>query len=388
MSNSLQLETQKIQAKKVLTRIAVGLVEQQEHITKRTALPITSSNEHIKSGLEQLSVLCISHKTMPPLHHKEVVNWLHQPVEDWPGVGKLMADANLFGSLLFLGQPTDLAYELSERMRSGSNPEIEIQDLPFKDILNYCSENKLDEQYVKARLFLVQNSYLQWGTTIINRDLDWEPKIRSLLCATYERIPLACRVKQQNGVEQIALCPRCGWPLEWQGSSRLRAVCYSDLCTQLVDDINTPEKWVSYHPESMRTIRGIQASVVAPERSLIQLRDSLLKLGLDCSLWPSIDNYDLMIKFPTGEVWAVDMKDQANPRELAWSLKPFKQFPAWNKAFYIFPDYRYKGKYKKVFKAVWDVRCQSDSTLNDIKVLSLKQLVSQVKNIKSSSNKK
>ena len=382
MSNTSQPESQKIQAKKILTRIAVGLVEQQEQITKRSAPPVTSPNEHIKSGLEQLSVLCISYKTMPPLHHKEVVNWLHQPVEEWPGVGKLMEAANLSGSLLFLGQPTDLAYELSERMRSGGNPEVEIQDIPFKDILEYCSENKLDEQYVKARLFLVQNSHLEWGTKIINSDLDWDPEIRSLLCATYERIPLACRVKR-NGVYHLALCPRCGWPLEWQGSSRRHAVCYSDLCSRLVNNMSTPEKWVPYRPESMRTIRGIQASVVAPERSLIQLRDTLVKLGLDCSLWPSVDNYDLMIKFPTGEVWAVDMKDQANARELAWSLKPFKQFPAWNKAFYIFPDYRYKGKYKKVFQAVWDVRCQENSALRDLGVLSLKQFVSQVNNFKS-----
>ncbi|MBD2568810.1 MULTISPECIES: restriction endonuclease-related protein [Nostocaceae] len=382
MSNIPSLDSQKIQAKKILTRIAVGLVEQQEKITKRNASPITSSNEHIKSGLEQLSVLCITHKSMPPLHHKEVVNWLHQPVEDWPGVGQLMADANLFGSLLFLGQPTDLAYELSERMLSG-NPEIEIQDIPFKDILEYCSENKLDEQYIRARLFLVQNPYLEWGTKIINSDLDWEPEIRSLLCATYERIPLNCRVKQ-NGVEQIALCPRCGWTLEWQGSSRHRAVCYSDLCSRLVSDINTPQQWIPYRPESMRTIRGIQASVVAPERSLIQLINTLVNLGLDCSLWPSIDNYDLMIKFPNGKVWAVDMKDQANARELAWSLKPLKQFPAWDKAFYIFPDYRYKGKYKKVFQAVWDVRCQENSALRDIGIFSVKQFVGQVKNFKSS----
>ncbi|MHC5719693.1 MAG: hypothetical protein ACYTX0_48550, partial [Nostoc sp.] len=110
MLKSSKTETNNtIQAKKILTRIAVGLVEQQEQITKKSVPPVTSPNEHIKSGLEQLSVLCINYKTMPPLHHKEVVNWLHQPVEDWTGVGELMADANLFGSLLFLGQPTDLA---------------------------------------------------------------------------------------------------------------------------------------------------------------------------------------------------------------------------------------------------------------------------------------
>jgi hypothetical protein len=91
-----------------------------------------------------------------------------------------------------------------------------------------------------------------------------------------------------------------------------------------------------------------------------------------------------MIKFPNGKVWAVDMKDQANARELAWSLKPFKQFPAWDKAFYIFPDYRYKGKYKKVFQAIWDMRFQENHALRDIGIFSLKQFVGQVKLFKSS----
>lgn len=378
MSNPLQLESQKTQAKQILTRIAIGLIELQEQITKRTAPPVTSPNEHLKSGLERLSVLCISHKTMPPRHHKEVVKWLHQPVEDWPGVGKLMQEANLSGSLLFLGQPTDFAYELTERTQSGGNTNLEIQDIPFKDILEYCSNNKLDEQYVKARLFLVQNPYLEWGTTIISRDLDWNPEVRSLLCATYERIPLACRVKR-NGKEQIALCPRCGWLLEWQGSDRPRALCYSDLCSRLVENISYPEQWIPYRPESMRTLRGIQASVVAPEQLLIQLRDNLVELGLDCSLWPNVDSYDLWVKFRTGEVWAVDMKDQANARALALDLKPFKQFPQWDKAFYIFPNHRYTGKYKKEFQSIWTLRCKEKSSLKDISVLSLRQFVSQIR---------
>ncbi|MEH1945332.1 MAG: hypothetical protein V7L01_34670 [Nostoc sp.] len=378
MNNGLQAESQKFSLKQAVTRIAVGLVEQQEQISNRIALPITSANKHIKSGIEQLSVLCIRHKIMPPRHHKEVVDWFHRRLEDWPGVlGEFMQEMDFTEPLLFFGRPTDLTYELAERVNQGYEPELEIKDLPFKDILELCTRKRLDHQYVKARLFLVQHSYLEWGTREINRDLEWDLEVRELIRASYEPIPVSCRI-MRNGYEQIALCPRCGWPLAWQNHARPRAFCYSDLCSRLVERINYPEKWIPYHSESLRTNRGIQASVVAPEQMLVQLHNTLEAKGLTCQLWPNVDNYDLYIKFPSGITWAIDFKDYSSPRHIALELKPFKQSPYWDKAFYIFPDYRNTTRYNKIFYSIWQEQCQQNSNLSRIEVLFLKKFLAKV----------
>jgi hypothetical protein len=63
-------------------------------------------------------------------------------------------------------------------------------------------------------------------------------------------------------------------------------------------------------------------------------------LGLDVELWPAFDRYDLRIVFPNREVWAVDVKDWANPFLLARRVKPIPSDPPWTRAYFVFPDER------------------------------------------------
>lgn len=354
----------------VVTRLAMGLIEQYEQTVQGDAPPITSLNPLLKTGLEQLCVICLSKGVMPPQHHKEVVEWLHQPVEEWSGaVGSLMAEAGLYDSLLFRGVPTDFAYDLKARLSEGEI-EIEIQDLPFKEIIQYCRDKQLDEQYVSARLFLVEHSYLPTGTHVISQNLDWEQGLCEKLVACYERIPISARVVRE-GVESVALCPQCGWVMDWQTSPHTQvAQCFSDLCLKLNEQVRKKPRWVSYFPEAMRTTRGIQRSIVAPERSLLKLKSDLEELDRDiqCQLWPHFDSYDLLLKLPSGKRIAVDMKDYSDPAHLATVLKEFRQYPEWDSCYYIFPDYRSSGTYWKRFKAAWSRRCKVNPNLKSISV--------------------
>jgi hypothetical protein len=54
--------------------------------------------------------------------------------------------------------------------------------------------------------------------------------------------------------------------------------------------------------------------------------------------WPGVDEYDLRIVFADGTAWAIDIKEYANPHDLASQLKPFKgdaEHIRFDRAFYV-----------------------------------------------------
>lgn len=359
----------------VATRLAVGVVELQKQIVAGNSLPVTSPQPQFRAGLEQLSVLCLAHSVRPPAHHQETVQWLHTPMEQWLGLESTMATAGLSGALLFHGVPTEYAYDLAFRVEGDSN--LEIDDLLFKDILEYCQQNRLESQYTNARQFLVEHSYLQQGTHLINSNLDWDKPIADLLCAIYERIPLKARVSK-NGTEMVALCPRCGWTLEWYGDY---ASCYNDLCGRLVERIHPPDRWIPYHLEMVRVNRGVQQYVVAPERMLLVLKSALEQMGATCELWVAVDSYDLWVQFPSGVRWAIDLKDYSSPTRLASAFKPFKRYPEWDECFYVIPDYRKVGNYNKQLQVAWKARYQREPELQDIKICYVKQILKKAERV-------
>jgi hypothetical protein len=74
----------------------------------------------------------------------------------------------------------------------------------------------------------------------------------------------------------------------------------------------------------------------------VHAASALRALGLTVHLWPGYDTYDLHIHFPSGDAWAVDIKDWRFPHFLAQQLKPLARVHRlpWHRAFYAIPDER------------------------------------------------
>jgi REase associating with pPIWI_RE/pPIWI_RE three-gene island domain Y len=342
------------EAKQVMTHLAVGLLRQDEAMQKGVASPVTALDEQLQWGWDKLAFLCYKQYTLPPRHLPQLIDWLHRPVEDWEGLGPLFAEASLSGPLLSYGAPSELCTELGRGLHLSSDPERELQDTPFKEILAYCQKHHLAEQYKEARLFLVSNPYLPFGGITISSDSKWDPEVRKWLRLSYESIPSTCR-RMTGEQECIALCPRCRWPLEWRSSKRSIAVCYNDLCGHLIPGIHDPQRWERVIPEAMRTTRGIQESVVAPEVPLLELQRRLKdEYRLSCDLWPEVDSYDLAVHLSDGQCWAVDMKDYRSPTDLAAKVRGFRPTPKWDRAFFVFPEHRRSPGYLQTFRALWN----------------------------------
>jgi hypothetical protein len=69
-------------------------------------------------------------------------------------------------------------------------------------------------------------------------------------------------------------------------------------------------------------------------------------------MWPRFDAYDLRVPLPGGRVWAVDVKDWANPALLSKNIREFRAEPPYDQAFVVIPQYRFKIRedYKRVFR--------------------------------------
>jgi hypothetical protein len=343
--------------KQIITRLALGLMRQDEAIQKGVLVLATKPDDQFQSGWDDLTTFCHILGVAPPRHLPELVVWLHQPIETWGGFEDLALQADISGRLLSYGAPSEQCMALSREMHLASDPERELQDVPFKEILSYCKHNytkdpRLIEQYRKARLFLVTNPYLPYGAITITSNSYWDSEIRKWLRQCYEPLPRSC-YQQINGQSKIALCPRCGWPLEWPSKKVRLARCYSDLCGQLVSTLHYPTQWLEAPIDAMRTTRGIQSSVVAPEVPLLRLKERIeQEFGFPCELWPEIDNFDLLVTRDR-ERLAIDMKDHVGVRKLAEEATAFPLTPAWDQAFYIFPEHRRQPGYFRTFSSLW-----------------------------------
>ncbi len=233
------------------------------------------------------------------------------------------------------------------------DPYLEIQDGPFKDILAAAHEINNPAQYTLARAFIGRHPIVEDRIATIQANTNWDDLIRTHLVQCYEPILPQC-FRSEGGKKLIYCCPRCGWALRWKGDE---AVCYQGgPCADLVGDLAAHAEAIPYKREMVCTTEGIQKYVVAPEIDLFYIHDKLQhEWGALTELYPDFDLFDLLVKFPNGAVWAVDVKDYRQAARLARKLneKPFAWGRNWTQAFYIFPDYRATPDYLNIFKIGW-----------------------------------
>jgi len=107
---------------------------------------------------------------------------------------------------------------------------------------------------------------------------------------------------------------------------------------------------------ALQTNFGIQASVAGPEVALFHLYDKLTKeMGLACSLFPHIDQPDLVVTLSDHARFAADLKDYKSATALARHLTGtfFPTPEPWDHMFYLLPDHRKTPTYRETLKENW-----------------------------------
>ncbi len=362
-SETSVFETLNIDIKTMLSWLAVGLMRQEDARQHGKSRPVSHLDEYLQQGWNQLYALCLGLDIPGPRHLPDLVRWLHQPLEEWPGIGSLCSShLKLEGALLSYGIPTETCRELDREMGGSINPERELADLPSKHILDMCWAGQLSEgfdpaeQYTRWRTFVCRNKVLPDGKISIVSDPDWAPEIRDELLKCYEPLLQAC-IRYEQGKPVIARCLRCGWPLRWRARDPNVAYCYDDLCAERVPQFHFPTVWEPIMPAvALQTTFGVQASVAGPEVALIHLYDRLTQeMRLHCELWPHIDQPDLVVTLSDHARWAADMKDYKRASNCAKTLTghAFPTPEPWDRMFLLLPDHRKTPTYRETLSRQW-----------------------------------
>jgi hypothetical protein len=290
---------------------------------------------------------------MPPRTIPQLVDWLHQPIEAWDGIGERFKREEATRLLLVNGYPSELCVQLASRFVNTYDPHLELQDDNFRQFLEACRDIQDPEQYAEVRTFINLTPLVEDFHEQVSGNPRWRAEVRPWLNRCYEDIPRAC-IRRHGGELYIYLCPYCSWVLLW---NRNEASCHlNGPCAFIDGNLSEKARQVPYLVGMARTTEGVQRYVVAPEITLIRIHSRLSReWGLRCSLYPQFDAYDLLIEFPNGKRWAVDVKDHRRAVELAINLNltRFRYVPPWNRAFYIFPNYQATPGYLNEFGNYW-----------------------------------
>lgn len=312
-------------AKDILRYVATGLVEwEKRELLHRAHLP-----HALRIGMSQMYLTSLLRGEEAPENLPEFFDWAEKPIVRWSPASEIKY---LSPDVTFIeeGQVSDFCLQWQV---SGSDVEMQVQEKVLQDVLEYCRGHQLEEEYRAFRKLIITQPTLPYREY---RRLQSSPQLRPLrdfLQQTY--VNLIDLVED----DQYHLCPRCKY-VQRKRDDRTYS-CQNAWCHRLCANLNLSllppipkeeaENWKAVIPGVYRygTLPGIWE---------IHLADKLAKLGVRVTLWPKIDEFDLLVQLTPKVCWAIDVKDWSSLDEER--LRKVQYRPDATETFVVFPDER------------------------------------------------
>lgn len=232
------------------------------------------------------------------------------------------------------------------------------------DILNGTEERILyekmkelsQEQYTLIREFIIQHPLVSKDKLLnLKMEMTGSPIAADALNFAYE---------EWDG--EAYRCPYCGWTMK---VGKYGPVCHSRHCTDITP-VLTEDMKINQSKEPLRLKKGIMRYFAMPGKLEIEIANYCRDLGLNPTLWPMMDTYDIEIKFPDGEIWEIDAKAYRNPIALKNKVSTDEAFnrEGYDRGFYVIPSEYVKNirNYTKIVNKVIKnkrVKCITSHTL-------------------------
>lgn len=284
-------------------------------------------------ALNEITLCCLVRGARPPRSLPDFLSWCRErPVEDWPI--ELPPDAVAPDQYLIddeSSHPTTFCYEWAME-GPDSSVRDEVHGL-IQSAADLCAQAALPESYPVFRRLLVEQPVLdQAGLFRIATDQFLDP-VRDLLGSAYR--PASDIYLCHGGYTPCRRCSTLLTPLQ-DGSWW----CENDACRQqgaplpgkpLVAD----QAGVVHHLD-----RALRQFVSGPGRAALELEARLRALGVATELWPVREVCDVMVSFPDGHVWTIEVKDHANPALLGRLAEREHARSSRGEDFWVVPGYR------------------------------------------------
>jgi REase associating with pPIWI_RE/pPIWI_RE three-gene island domain Y len=356
----VELELQ-IPVTETLRYLATGLAEwekrepvEQLHIPK--ALRIGMSRMYLTSLL--------SGDELAPSNLPEFFNWAKKPVVEWKPATEIK---NLSPEVTLIedGLVSDFALQWQV---TGSDVEMQVQEKILHDVLQYCRANQLEEQYRALRKLIIERPilpYLEYRRLLSSTQLR---PLRDFLLQIYvDLVDLA-------GDSAYHFCPRCKYVMRRRRDGTYS--CRNMTCEQLSakDHLSPLPSVPKQQAETWKAVTpGVHRYGTLPGLWEIHLAEDLTKLGVRVTLWPEIDEFDLLVEFSKKVRWAIDVKDWSYLDEERLRYVEYR-FDT-TETFVVFPDEREEALRIRV------QRQHIEPELSGVRLKLVSEIIDQAKKI-------
>lgn len=289
--------------------------------------------DEAQRALDRTVLACLLRGADPPLSVSDLLVWCRQrPVTEWPldlPDGLAGSEDRLIDEDAYV--PTDLCYEWAVDRPDSATEQIDRALIGLA--MDRCRSANAPASYVAFRRLLIEHPVL---TRDKAAEIALEPAFTPL-DGLLQQIYLPAPIGWARG-GRFTSCRRChtllapmregGW---W---------CENARCRHQGDAPVGPAYDELEGGGVLLLTRPLRLFVTSPGVAELRLERALLRLRLTPELWPNYDAYDLRIPLPDGRVWAVDVKDWANPALLGRNAGPLPKDPPYDEAFLLVPDHR------------------------------------------------
>jgi len=324
----------------------------------------------VQRAYNHLVLLCLRRGLRDlPESVPHMVRWAaERPVHDWPL--SLPADLETADGFLVDAQtwfPTQACIEWAVPVRDPAAEQFE--NLLMEEAIETCRAARAPESYTAFRKLLITRPVLT-GTQIalLAGDIDL-----SLLHEVIKRSYEPASAAHLRG-ESYAVCARCGCllvPIHQDEYKCELDRCRRDTRARVKERLDPGDAGGVF-----QLTRPLRMFITGPGLAETDLEAELVRLRLAVQMWPNFDAYDLRITFPDGQVWAIDVKDRANPALLGRSARAFRPTPHFDKAFLVVPRYRFSERedYQRIFDSH-----RPDDLTGELALVSDADLLDQVR---------
>jgi pPIWI_RE three-gene island domain Y/REase associating with pPIWI_RE len=297
----------------------------------------------VQRAYNQLVLHCLRSGAEPPASVPDMVRWAARtPLQDWP---VSFAAADLKDAPFLVDEqtctPTQSCMEWALTVADAPAELFEREII--EAALAACRSARSPASYTAFRKLLITRPVMTAAElAALAADIDLMPVFETIR-RSYEP---AAAAYLRDGAYQ--LCGRCGCLLVPLKTGGYR--CELDRCRS--DGQSVPGRVLPAQAGVLELKRPLRMFITSPGIAETDLEVTLRSFGLAPEMWPEFDAYDLRVPFPGGAVWAVDVKDWANPSLLARTTRMLRAESRHDRAFIVVPGYRLRVRedYARAFR--------------------------------------